>query len=68
MDGPVRCQVCEPSVLDRGFFGRFIGPRRPDPGRFGLSANAGQRGLSAQGVEPDGRGSRPGSGHWESVE
>ena len=65
MDGPVRCQVCEPSVLDRGFFGRFIGPRRPDPGRFGLSREC--RPKSAQGVEPDGRGSRPGSGHWESV-
>ena len=22
---------------NRGFFGRFIGPRRPDPGRFGLA-------------------------------
>jgi hypothetical protein len=31
-------------------------------------ASAGQRGLSAQGVEPDGRGSRPGSGQFESIE
>jgi hypothetical protein len=31
-------------------------------------ASAGQRGLSAQGVEPDGRGFAAGTGHLESVE
>ena len=44
----------------RGTFGPCIDPRRPDPGRFGLSGEAGQRRLSAQGVEPGGRGSRAG--------
>ena len=35
----------EPSVQDRGFFGRFIGPRRLDPWRFGLSREWDRRGV-----------------------
>jgi hypothetical protein len=38
-------------------------------GVLASQASAGRRGLSAQGVEPDGEGvSGPGSGHLESVE
>ena len=48
-DGPVGCQVREPSVQDRGFFGRFIGPRRPDPGRFGLSRECRAKGAVGSG-------------------
>jgi hypothetical protein len=56
-DGPAGCQVREPSVQDRGFFGRFIGPRRPDPGRFGLSRECRPKGAV---------GSGSGTG-WEGV-
>ncbi|MGH8478748.1 MAG: BrnT family toxin [Gammaproteobacteria bacterium] len=42
------CQVREPSVQDRGFFGRFIGPRRPDPGRFGLSGECRPKGWDPE--------------------
>ena len=37
-------------------------------GVLASQASAGQRGLSAQGVEPDGGGFTAGISHWESVE
>ena len=55
MDGPVGCQGRERSVQDRGFVWRFIGPRRPDPGRFGFSGECRPK-------EAVGSGSRTG---WE---
>ena len=33
----------------RGFFGRFIGPRRPDPRRFGLSGECRPKGAVGSG-------------------
>ena len=45
----------ERSVQDRGFVWRFIGPRRPDPGRFGFSGECRPK-------EAVGSGSRTG---WE---
>jgi hypothetical protein len=43
---------------DRGFFGRFVGPMRPDLGRFGFSRECRPKGLSARGDEPEGGGYR----------
>ena len=60
-------KYASPSVQDRHF--RAIHrSEAPGSGRFASHASAGQSELSAQGVEPDGGGSRPGSGHLDSVE
>ncbi len=42
-DGPVGCQVREPSVQDRGFFRHRS--KAPDPGRFGLSRECRAKGA-----------------------
>ncbi len=44
-DVPVGCQVREPSVQDRGFFGAIHRSRRPDPGRLGLSRECRAKGC-----------------------
>jgi hypothetical protein len=66
-DGPVGCQVRELSVQDRGSFRRFIGPRRPDAGRFGLSGKCRREGRRLRELNQRGRRGL-GPGRFESVE
>jgi hypothetical protein len=55
-------------VQDRGTFREFIGPKRPDAGRLGLSRECTAKGgWSARGDEPEGAIGF-GSAYWESVE
>ena len=59
-DGPVGCQGRERSVQDRGFVWRFIGPRRPDPGRFGFSGECRPKEAVGSGSRTGWEGARPG--------
>jgi hypothetical protein len=55
-------------VHDQGSFVAFIGPKRPDARRFGLSREyTAKGGWSARGDEPEGAIGF-GSDYWESVE
>jgi len=63
----VGCQVREPSVQDRGFLGRFIGPRRPDPGRFGLSRECRPKRAVGSGSRTGWEGAAAGIRPFESV-